>query len=260
MKLKVESVKGFYEFVRSINSIAPGAIFIISDRGCVVKSRNESQSVRAFFRTNVIKAIGDTNEDYDPIRLPMLDLSKLLSAIRMVVETNKDEDTAEFNVTKQFLTYNGRAKFKLKKVNEAHCVFWTTDDIKAQMDQVFAFDMSNELFKYVLKYKGITGEKDPKVYLYEMDGKVLCEHDDKTKTLIDSVGIEVSDSFTGELRNPVCVNINNAFTKFNPLGADTINVALQEINDRPVAIKVTSNVPGDNYVTAVELVSKILEK
>jgi hypothetical protein len=255
MKLKIESVKGFYEFVRSVNSIAPGAIFLLSDRGCVVRSRNESQSVRAFFRTNVIKS-----ESEDVTRLPMLDLSKFLQAIRMVVETSKDDDTAEFNVTKQFLTYNGAAKFKLKLFNEAHLVFYTTEDIKTTMTEEFSFNMSAEMLKYVLKYKGITGEKDPKVYIYELDGKVYCEHDDKTKNLIDSVGIAVNDTFTGELRNPICVNINNAFSKFNPLGADEINIGLQSINSRMVGLKVNSHMSGDNFVSAVEIVSKILEK
>lgn len=256
MKLKIESLKGFYEFVRSINSIAPGALFIISDRGCVVKSRNESQSVRAFFRTNVIKS--DSADEI--VRLPMLDLSKFLNAIRMVVETNKDNDTATLNVTKQFLTYNGSSKFKLKLYNEAHLVFYTTDDIKAQMEETFAFDMTNELLKYVLKYKNITGEKDPKIYIYEADGKILCEHDDKTKNLIDSVGITVADTFTGELNNPICVNINNSFAKFNPLGADSVRIALQQVNGRIVGLKVGSHIPGSTYVTAVEIVSKILEK
>ncbi len=261
MKLQIESVKGFYEFVRSINSIAPGAMFIISDRGCVVKSRNESQSVRAFFRTNVIKlAPAKNGDDQNPIQLPMLDLSKFLNAIRMVVETNKDNDTATFNVTKQFLTYNGSSKFKLKLYNEAHLMFYMTDDIKAQMEECFAFDMTSYLLKYVLKYKTITGEKDPKVYIYEIDGKILCEHDDKTKNLIDSVGITVADTFTGELNNPICVNINNAFAKFNPLDADSVRIALQQVNGRIVGLKVASHVPGDNYVTAVEIVSKILEK
>lgn len=255
MKLKIESVKGFYEFVRSINSIAPGAIFLINNRGCVVKSRNESQSVRAFFRTNVIK--GDSDE---VLRLPMLDLAKFLQAIRMVVETNKDEDTAELNVTKQFITYNGNAKFKLKLYNEAHLVFYTTDDIKAKMEQVFSFKITEERLKYVLKYKGITGEKDPKVYIYELDGKVYCEHDDKTKGLIDSVGIAVANKFEGELRNPICVNINNAFSKFNPLGADEIEIGLQKVNGKLVGLKVNSHDAGDNYVSAVEIVSKILEK
>lgn len=255
MKLKIESVKGFYEFVRSINSIAPGAIFLISDRGCVVRSRNESQSVRAFFRTNVIKSEGE-----DVVRLPMLDLAKFLQAIRMIVETNKDEDTAELNVTTQFISYKGQSKFKLKLYNEAHLIFYTTDDIKTSMEQVFSFKMTNEMLKYVLKYKGITGEKDPKVYIYEQDGKVYCEHDDKTKSLIDSVGMAVNDEFIGELLNPICVNINNAFSKFNPLGADDIEIALQKVNGKMVALKVNSHRAGDNYVTAVEIVSKILEK
>lgn len=255
MKLKIESVKGFYEFIKSINSIAPGAIFILSNRGCVVKSRNESQSIRAFFRTNVIKSVDD-----ELIRLPMLDLGKFLSAIRMIVETNKDCDIAELNVTKQFITYNGASNFKLKLFNEAHLTFYTTDDIKSKMEESFAFDITQDMFKYVLKYKGITGENDPKIYFYLSDGRVFAEHDDKTKNLIDSVGIAVSDTYTGTLHNPLCVNINNAFSKFNPLGAEEFKIALQEINGRPVAIKVSSHVPGPNYVTAVELVSKILEK
>lgn len=255
MKLNIESIKGFYEFVRSINSVAPGAIFLISDRGCVVKSRNESQSIRAFFRTNVIKS-----DSTDVVRLPMLDLAKFLQAIRMVVETSKDEDAVQFNVTKQFLTYNGKAKFKLKLYNEAHLVFYTTDDIKAKMEQVFSFKMTNELHKYVLKYKGITGEKDPKVYIYESDGKVYCEHDDKTKGLIDSVGICVADEFTGDLLNPVCININNAFSKYNPLSADEIEIGLQKVNNKLIGLKVTSHVAGNNFVSAAEIVSKILEK
>lgn len=261
MKLQIESVKGFYEFVRSINSIAPGAMFVISDRGCIVRSRNESQSIRAYFRTNVVKlAPAKNGEDQNPVHLPMLDLSKFLNAIRMVIETNKGEDKATFNVTKQFLTYNGSSKFKLKLYNEAHLVFYTTDDIKTKMEECFAFDMTDDLLKYVLKYKTITGEKDPKIYIYELDGKIMCEHDDKTKNLIDSVGITVADDFTGELVNPICVNINNAFAKFNPLGADAVRIALQQINGRIIGLKVGSHVPGDKYVTAVEVVSKILEK
>lgn len=254
MKLKIESIKGFYEFIKSINSIAPGAIFIINDRGCVVKSRNESQSIRAFFKTNVIKSDGDV------VRLPMLDLAKFIQAIRMVVETSKDSDTAQLNVTKQFVTYNGKTKFKLKLYNEAHLVFYTTEDITTIMEEAFSFNISNDMFKYVLKYKGITGEKDPKLYVYEANGKVYCEHDDKTKSLIDSVGIAVNDTFNGELRNPICININNAFSKFNPFGADEVNIALQSVNGRNVALLVKSHVTGDNYVSVAEIISKILEK
>lgn len=160
MKLTIESVKGFHEFVKSIKMIAPGATFIISPKGCVVKARNESQSLRAYYRTNVIKApeAGD-----EVVRLPILDLSKLLQAVKMVVETNKDEDTAEFNVTKQFVTYNGKAKFKLRLFNEAHLIFHTTEDIKTATTQLFSTTIPDERYKYVLRYKSITGEKDPKI-------------------------------------------------------------------------------------------------
>lgn len=260
MKLKIESVKGFYEFVRSIKSIAPGAIFIISEKGCVVKSINESKSVRAFFRTNVVKAIRG-KDDEELTRLSLLDLSKLLQVVKMVIETNdKDIDIAEFNITKQFITHGGKAKFKLKLFNEAHLIFHTTDDLKTQTTDMFSVDMSNEIFKYVMKYKGITGEKDPKIYLYTKEDAVFAEHDDKTQNLIDSVGLEISDTYQGELRNPICININNSFSKFNPLGADSIQIALQELNGKPAFLKVRSMVKEDSYVTAVELVSKILEK
>jgi len=260
MKLKIESVKGFYEFVRSIKMISPGAIFILSEKGCVVKSINESKSIRAFFRTNVIKAKPGKGEE-DLIRLSLLDLSKLLQAVKVVIETgNKDEDTAEFNVTKQFVTYNGKAKFKLKLFNEAHLVFYTTDDLKTKTEDMFTVDMTADIFKYVMKYKGITGEKDPKIYIYTKDEMVLAEHDDKAQTLTDSLGIEIADTFTGEIRNPICININDSFAKFNPLGADSIQIALQSLNGKPVFVKVRSSVQKENYITAIELVSKILEK
>jgi hypothetical protein len=258
MKLKIESVKGFYEFVRSIKSIAPGAIFIVSEKGCVVKSINESKSIRAFFRTNVVKAIIE-KDDESVARLPILDLSKLLQSVKMVIETNP-EDSAIFNVTKQFLTYNSKAKFKLKLFNEAHLVFHTTEDLKSKSTDMFVVDLTNDLFRYVMKYKGITGDKDPKIYIYTKDGSVLAEHDDKTQNLIDSLGIEISDVYDGELRNPICININNSFSKFNPLGAESIQIALQELNGKPAFLKVRSNVKDDSYITAVELVSKILEK
>lgn len=258
MKLKIESVEGFHTFVKSVKSIAPGAIFIVGDNGCVVRARNDSASIRAYFRTNVIK-VSSRKKDEPDARLPVLDLTKMLSAIKMVIETT-DSDEAELNVTKQFITYNGKAKFKLKTHSESYLTFHTTDIIKQQTDDLFTFDLTNELFKYSLKYKTITGEKDPKIYVYTQDDKVFVEHDDKTQNLINSLGIAVADTFTGELRNPICININNNYSKFNPLGADTVQLALQELNGRPVFLKVRSNVQHEKYVIALELISKILEK
>lgn len=256
MKLKIKSIEGFHSFIKSIKSVADGAVFIVSKNGCVVKSRNESASIRAYFRTNVVQVDGTD----DIVHLPMLDLSKMLQAVKMVVETSKDDADIMFNVTKQFLTYNGKAKFKLKVYNEAHLAFHTTNDIKQTTDSVFNFSISSDLFKYLLRYKGITGEKDPKIYFYEKDGNIIAEHDDKTQNLIDSVGITLTDEFEGELRNPLCININNNFSKFNPLGADVMNMSLQTINGKPAFVKVTSAVKGDSFVNVVELVSKILEK
>ena len=101
----------------------------------------------------------------------------------MIIETSKDDDTAELNLTKQFVTYNGRAKFKIKRWPEAHLVFYTTDDIKTKMKQIFSFKMKNEMLKYVLKYKGITGEKDPKIYIYLQEDWFLfaksCKQNEK---------------------------------------------------------------------------------
>lgn len=259
MKLQIESVEGFHSYIKSIKAIAPGAIFTIGDNGCVVKARNDSASIRAFFRTNVIKTI-DKKPDEDDAVVPVLDLSKLLQAVKLIIETNKDSDTAELNVTKNFLTYNGKAKFKLKKYTEAHLQFHTTKTIDVQTNELFSFDLSNELFKYSNRYKGITGEKDPKIYIYSKDNEVYVEHDDKTQTLIDSLGICVADKHTGELRSPICVNINNNYSKFNPLGADSVKLALHELNGKPAFIKVLSSVSNDKYTTAVELISKILEK
>ena len=262
MKLKIESVEGFYSFIRSIKSIAPGAIFVIGHNGCVVKARNESASIRAFFKTNVIRTINDKGEKAgdDIATLPFLDLTKLMQAVKMVIETNKDEDEAIFSVTKQFLTYNGNAKFKLKLFNEAHLTFHTTELLKTKLDEVFSFDMTAEQFKYTLKYKGITGEKDPKIYVYTKDGIVMAEHDDKNQNLVDSLGIPVANVFDGELNNPICININNSYSKFNPLGADNIEIALQELNGKPACLKVRSNIVVGNNINAVEIISKILEK
>lgn len=253
MKLQIESLSGFLNFIKSVKSIAPGAILVVTNKGCIVKSRNESHSVRAYFRTNVIKAIC---KDDESSTLPILDLTKFLQAIKMVIETNQDEDKAELNITKQFITYNGKCKFRLKLYMEAHLAFHTTEAIKAQTDDIFSFKVSADMFKYSLKYKAITGEKDPKIYIYVKDNVVLAEHDDKTKALVDSVGVNISDEFTGDLQNPICININNNYSKFNPLGADEIEVALQS---KPF-VKVRSVINTGTYVAAVEIVSKILEK
>lgn len=258
MKLKVNSLKGLYELVKSVKSIANGALFVVNENGCVVKSINESKSIRAFFRTNVW--VTQTDEDDSTIRIPILDLAKLLQAIKVTIETNGDSDTAEFQITKQFITHSGRAKFKLKLSSEAHLMFYTTEDIKTQTKDMFTTDITNDMFRYVMKYKSITGDKDPKIYVFLKDGVVYCEHDDKTQNLIDSLGIEVSKDYTGALSTPICININNNFSKFNPLGAEKIQIALQELNGKPAFVKVRSRKDFENSIVAVELVSKILEK
>lgn len=258
MKLKVNSLRGLYELVKSVKSIANGALFVINENGCVVKSINESKSIRAFFRTNVW--VAQTDEDDSVIRLPILDLAKLLQAIKVTIETSGEVDTAEFNITKQFISHTGRAKFKLKLSSEAHLMFYTTEDLKTATTDMFTTDITNDNFRYVMKYKSITGDKDPKIYIFLKDGIVYCEHDDKTQNLVDSLGMEVSKTFTGSLSAPICININNNFSKFNPLGADKIQIALQELNGKPAFVKIRSRRDFENSVIAVELVSKILEK
>lgn len=258
MKLKVNSLTGLYELVKSVKSIANGAIFVLNENGCVVKSINESKSIRAFFRTNVWVTIPEGEES--TIRIPILDLAKLLQAIKVTIETNGETNTAEFTVNKQFITHSGKAKFKIKMASEAHLLFYTTEDIKTKTSDMFTTDISNDKFRYVMKYKSITGDKDPKIYVFLKDGIVYCEHDDKTQNLIDSLGIEVSNVYTGTLSAPICININNNFSKFNPLGADKIQIALQEVNGKPAFVKVRSRRDFDNSIVAVELVSKILEK
>jgi len=223
MNIKINDIEIFDELIKAVVRIVPDAQFEINAEGVNLKVINDSQTIRAFFKSDCMTS----DENVTFCFKDLLNLKKSVDLIPMIEGDNE----CEIKFNKSFLEYKSDVKFKLKVVKSDIIENYITKDITAELAPLFTFETETENIKQVIQCTNIVNDNDCKVYFSKSDeDKVICEIDDKTNTMANSVGIPISDDIDVDIDKPIAMSIDN-FQSFAILpGADVINVCYTDKN------------------------------
>ena len=232
MELNVTSLDSFLTTLSVLQRVVPGAKFVASDKETSVKAINENKTIRIFLETDSL--VSSTKE---PVEFASNDLLKLQKSLSLLKGTN----SFKFNFTGQFLTYTGDCSFKLKTVKPDVIERYVTTDLKTEMKELFAFNISYEKLKSTISNLSIVEEDNSKVYIYVKDGKVRAELDDKKCDMTNSLSVGLADTFTGDPSLVLPLSFEN-FKLFGLLQSPNIKVSLTNVN----VFEVTSEIFDEN--------------
>jgi hypothetical protein len=221
MNIKINDIEVFDELIKSVVRIVPDAQFEVDREGVKLKVINDSQTIRAFFKSDCM--IAD-----EPVTFCFKDLLNLKKSVDLI-SSIEGETECELDFNNTFLVYKNDVKFKLKVVKSDVIENYITADITAELKEIFSFETEPENIKQVIQCTNIVNDTDCRVYFSQSDDKVICEIDDKTNVMANSVGVPISDSITGEIDKPIAMSIDN-FQAFSILPCDNIEVTYTDKN------------------------------
>lgn len=215
MNININDIEIFDTLVKAVVRVVPDAQFEVDSEGVKIKVINESQTIRAYFKSGCM-----TSEE--PVKFCFKDILNLNKSVGLIASI-EDESECDLEFNNSFLSYSNDVKFKLKVVKPDIIEQYITTDISTKLNEVFSFETDPQKIRQVLQCTNIVNDSDSKVYFSEQNGKVICEIDDKNNTMANSVGVPVSDDLNGSIENPVPMTIEN-FQSFAILPADEIKV------------------------------------
>lgn len=221
MKIKINDISNFDELIKAVTKLVPDAQFEVNAEGVKIKVINESQTIRAYFTSDCMTST-------EEVTFCFKDLQNLKKSVDLI-SSIEDETECILDFNKTFLSYSEDVKFKLKVVKSDIIEQYITKDITTELKEVFKFTTEPMQIKQVLQCANIVNDSDSKVYFSESDGKVICEVDDKTNTMANSVGIPISEDLAGDIENPIAMTIDN-FQSVAILPGDDIELTYTDKN------------------------------
>ena len=221
MKLQVNDIEVFNEMLKSIVKIVPDAQFVVNSEKVEVKVINDSQTIRAFFTSTSLTC----DED---VTFCFKDVINLKKSIELIVNI-EDESDCELEFNGSFISYANDVKFKMKVVKSDIIDQYITTDISTKLKKEFSFSMEPDKIRQVIQCTNIVNDPDSKVYFSCADDNVICEIDNKTNKMANSVGIPIADDLDGEIENPIIMSVDN-FQSFGVLTSDEIEITYTDKN------------------------------
>lgn len=216
MKITINDIEVFDELVKAIVRIVPDAQFELTTEGVQVKVMNDSQTIRAYFKSDCMTA----SEDVTFCFKDLLNLKKSVNLVSNI----EGETSCIMDFNKSFLAYKNDVTFKLKVVKPDIIEQYITKDITTKLESVFNFVTEPENIRQVIQCTNIVNDSDSKVYLSETNDKVICEIDDKTNKMANSIGVPISNEIDGTIESPIAMTVEN-FQSFAILPVDEIFVS-----------------------------------
>lgn len=244
--ITITNLSVFNAFLTSILKIVQAAEFNIDSKECVVRSINESNSIRSFLSTNSIIS----NE---PITFCLNEVSKLLKCVSTLEELNKS-DIYELKFDGTFILFEKDVKFKLKTIKREIIEKQLSLPLNSTLENIYGFSLKNELYRKLLSLTSISSSDKAKIYLANINGKIMAEIDDKTLKITDSIGIPISSEISGTWSDVICVSLD-CFKLFNLTNANLINIYM---TDKKV-LRTTSSIEVNQSYLNSEIISSTLK-
>jgi hypothetical protein len=245
--IAIKDPKEFLQYLNAILKIVPSCKFIIDSQKCTVRAITESSTVKAFFDISSVRS-------KDEIEFCLQDVQKLAKAISLIVEYNPDADKGIIiNHSEGKIYYKqGGLSFKFTTVRHDTIERWITNPLKRELTPSFGMVIDNKIISKVNSLAGISSSEKPKLYLYNENGVISAEVDDKTNKITDSAGIPIAkdEKIQGTWTQSVCLNLDT-FRMYGAIESDAIKVSMTE---RGVML-----VHSENGKMKMELVSTVLK-
>ena len=253
--IKINNVEVFSMFLQSLLKIVPSCKFIITPSGTKVKIKTENKSLRGVFQTDSI-----TSDEQ--IEFCFGDLSKFFKSVSLIKDVEKSTEV-ELKFDEPFIRYKGKVTFKLKTIKEERITKLVDNiGIDKEFQSQYIIVTNTERIKKVLKCVNIVDDSDARVYFVKTEKCLVCEIDNKTNQLSDSVGIPLcdNDALTGEVNEVLATTLDN-FRCFGILPSENININMTK--DRVIivtsAYRSLKTDKTKSFYIAMKLYSSILK-
>lgn len=198
------SSKAFSTFLGSILNVYRGGIsLVIHDDyiDCLVLSEDNA-SIILYAKVLILEnsLVGET------ITINVRDLSKFVKLIDF-----SKEDRFDFTIKNNYVYFKskkiGGAKFVLdenpaRKINNRINVEWFN-----QFQTYFKAKISRDSLKEISQMSSFANSSE-KVYIYEKDGYVVAELNDKEKVNIDTISLNLTSEYEGHIQSSVILDVN----------------------------------------------------
>lgn len=252
MKLKVFSISDFELVLKGLLRITTGTMLVVNNTGTKISANSDSK-IRAFINTESLKLISDN--DADEVELCFENLAMLLKAIMFIKEIGGSTDTAEFECDGVFLKYSGKGSIKLKLDKRERIEQFLTTPIKAELKNLFAFELTDASIKQILKYSQFNTNYDVKLYFYlGKDQTLMVDIDDKKEMAgrLSKVSIPVTKKYKGILDKPFILCLED-IQKFNIFDQEKIQCCLTD-----KCLKIATEVSGSEIDSNMVAIVRIL--
>jgi len=190
MIIKVRSIEAFLVFLKGIGRISPHCHFMFKENGVVVRSVTEGKTVRFNMFTNAVMADG---KEFDVSFMNVGNLVKSLS----VVASSENTDSIDITYDEPFLFYERVARFKLRTVKYETIEKYVSPEFGKISEMACSFDTTSEDIGKVIQQMTLFAGQDMNVYLKERGGQVVCDLDNHSKKVSDSIGIPLGTMWRG---------------------------------------------------------------
>lgn len=283
--IKIEDLQYFEELLTSVSKITGACKFTVDEKGCTIKVKSETESVRAFFKSTALIS-------EEPISFCLSDINKLNKSIKVVADTRKrkmesfikkklssfeaselkgknreltDKFKAEFRSKEKpfFLLYDypyikfskDGVKFRFSTIKEDAIEYTKATELTRALTEDFGFVTNTKTINKIAEISGIAALDKPKVYIYkekhESGEYIVGEVDDKTQKLSDSIGIPISKEFFGDWYDHICLMLES-FKLFALVPSDNIRVTMTK--EKAISVK------SSNEFNTVHIIAQGLKK
>lgn len=213
--------KDFSAFLSAILNVYRGGATLVIYKDyidCLVLSEDNA-SIILYAKVNIL---GNSLPD-ETVTINVRDLNKFIKLIDLA----KDEQFV-FRIKNNYVYYEskkiGGAKFILeenpvRKINSRINVEWFN-----QFETYFRANLSRESLKLVSQMSSFANNSD-KVYIYEENGSIVAELNDKEKVNIDTIKLNLTDDYEGHMLGSVILDIDMLSALSSMTNAMTLEVA-----------------------------------
>lgn len=162
----------------------------------------------------------------EPLKMNINDITKFEKALGCITEENP-----QFKLNKNNIEYNSKTlKFKYHLLEDG-IIPRPTIDIKA-LDNLkinTTFNIPKEALTQVLKNSAFTTDSN-KIYLFQKEDSIYCELNDRTIPNLDSIEMELTQSYTGEALQEILPLRIDWLRNFSNIKFDDLNVRYNKQN------------------------------
>lgn len=192
----------FRKFIQCISYVTqfPVTFNILKDRIDVVAVSNDNASV--FFHGTV-----RCRSAYEGT-IHLKDISKL----NKLFEFNKDKEFFNFSIIDNYFVYKKEhvceAKFVLNSLPYNNMILSQKSNLFSQDGKILQANVHSNNIRDVLQSVHLASDSK-KVYVYDDNGELIAELNDKQTDNIDSIKLNITNSVQGHVDFPVIVDINS---------------------------------------------------